>query len=296
MVLGALATVVALVFVATASAGQVTKIMYAQENSDVYTYTNSGNTPGTLSVSIGWIDSTTGQPTTYPVGEVDGDIFSGPAGDPYSDLRLTVPTVQTLNAGTNPETGSYSLPANQTAYIAVLPYAGDNTYTLDVKFSSTRSQGTRSARRPTARTARYTCPQTATGSAAPSTGRVAAQAPCTPRGPTRSTSASPRVVRSTHCPRSSPPGSSRRRLHSARPSAAPGNPQSSEWYGVVPQIWPAAKVPNTPLVNGMPQPGTISATTAPLWYTYSFPDASVTGNPVAYFLTNLTNATQASAT
>ncbi len=140
MVLGAVATVVALVFVATASAGQVTKIMYAQENSDVYTYTNSGSTPGTLSVSIGWIDIVTGQPTTYPVGEVDGDIFTGAAGHSYDD-QGTVPSVATLALGTNPELGSITLPAGQTAYIAVLPYAGDNTYTIDLKFNSIEVTG-----------------------------------------------------------------------------------------------------------------------------------------------------------
>ena len=80
---------VVLVFAATASAGQVTKIVYAQENSDVYSYTNTSGSPGTLSVSIGWTDIATGLPTTYPVGEVDGDIFSGDALAPYTDLGQT---------------------------------------------------------------------------------------------------------------------------------------------------------------------------------------------------------------
>ena len=139
-ILGAL---VALAMVATApaaSAGMVTKIMYAQENTDVYAYTNTGATAGTLSVSIGWTDIATSVATTFPVGEVDGDIFSGPSNDPYVD-QDGVSTVATLRYGTNPEVGSFSLPANQTAYIAVLPYAGDNNYVLDVKFNGVEVSG-----------------------------------------------------------------------------------------------------------------------------------------------------------
>ena len=139
MVLGAVATVVALVFVATASAGQVTKIMYAQENSTVYSYPNTSGSTGTLSVSIGWIDGVSGQPTIYPVGEVDGDIFSGPAGDSYDDQGRH--DRRDLEPGHQPELGSYTLPAGQTAYIAVLPCIGDNTYTIDVKFNDVEVSG-----------------------------------------------------------------------------------------------------------------------------------------------------------
>jgi hypothetical protein len=289
MVLGAVATVVALVFVATASAGQVTKIMYAQENSDVYTYTNSGNTPGTLSVSIGWIDIVTGQPTTYPVGEVDGDIFSGTAGDSYDD-QSSVSTVATLDAGTNPELGSYVLPAGQTAYIAVLPYAGDNTYTIDLKFNTVEVTGyPKSAAAYGSNGEVYvpndgdwiSCAQYWPGGGANPLyaswsdqvyQRVAPGAPFDTLSAELSTDfVAPQLTQRTTI-------------------GGSGHPQSAEWYGVTPQIWPAAAVPNTPLVNGMPQPGTISATTAPLWYTYSYPDASVTGNPVAYFWTTLNSA------
>ncbi len=63
-----------------------------------------------------------------------------------------------------------------------------------------------------------------------------------------------------------------------------GNPKSSEWYSVVPQIWPGTAVPNGQnVVVRQPNPVPSAATTAPLWYTYSYPDASVTGHPVAYF-------------
>ncbi len=146
MVLGVSVAAALLVFVATASAGQVTKIMYAQENSDVYSYTNDSGATGTLSVSIGWTDIKTGVATTFPVGQVDGDIFSGPASgmmvDPYHDLNTDTPSVRSLDWGTNPELGSYDLPAGQTAYIAVLPYVGDNNYTIDVKFGTNADPST----------------------------------------------------------------------------------------------------------------------------------------------------------
>ena len=146
MVFGVMVAATALMFVATASAAQVTKIMYAQENSDVYTFTNTSGADGTLSVSIGWTDINTGVATTFPVGQVDGDIFSGPATRLHCRIPMTistptVATVATLDAGTNPEVGSYDLPAGETAYIAVLPYVGDNNYTIDVKFNGAEVTG-----------------------------------------------------------------------------------------------------------------------------------------------------------
>ena len=289
MLLGMLATVAVLVFVATASAGQVTKIMYAQENSDVYAYQNTSGSTGTLSVSIGWTDIATGVATTYPVGEVDGDIFSGPAGTPYADLGLTVPSVQTLSVGTNPEAGSLSLPNGQIAYIAVLPFAGDNNYSIYVYFNSVLVSG-------------YPKTAQAYGSNGevyvPSNGDWISCAQYWPGGGANPLYASwndqvyqrvapgdPFDVLSAQLSSGFvAPQTTQRTI-----IGGSGHPQSSEWYGVTPQIWPGAKVPNT-LVNGVPQPGTVSATAAPLWYTYSYPDASVTGNPVAYFLGNLTNS------
>jgi hypothetical protein len=281
MVLGVLVTAAVLVFVATASAGQVTKIMYAQENSDVYAYQNTSGSTGTLSVSIGWTDITTGVATTYPVGEVDGDIFSGPAGTPYADLGLTVPSVQTLDVGTNPEVGSCSLPNGQTAYIAVLPLAGDNNYSIYVYFNGVLVSG---------------YPQTAQAYGSngevyvPSDGDWISCAQRWPGGGTNPLYASwndqvyqrvepgnPFDVLSAQLSTGfMAPQTTQRTI-----IGGSGHPQSSEWYGVTPQIWPGAMVPNT-VVNGVPQPGTVSATTAPLWYTYSYPDASVSGHPVAY--------------
>jgi hypothetical protein len=289
MVLGVLVTAAVLVFVATASAGQVTKIMYAQENSDVYAYQNTSGSTGTLSVSIGWTDIATGVATIYPVGEVDGDIFSGLAGAPYTDLGLTVSSVQTLDVGTNPEVGSCSLPNNQTAYVAVLPFAGDNNYSIYLYFNSVLVSG-------------YPKTAQAYGSNGevyvPSDGDWISCAQYWPGG-----GANPLYASwSDQVYQRVAPGNPFDVLSAQLSSGfvAPqltqrtiiggsGHPQSSEWYGVTPQIWPGAKVPNT-LVNGVPQPGTVSATTAPLWYTYSYPDASVTGDPVAYFWTTLDSA------
>jgi hypothetical protein len=289
MVLGVLVTAAVLVFVATASAGQVTKIMYAQENSDVYAYQNTSGSTGTLSVSIGWTDIATGVATIYPVGEVDGDIFSGPAGAPYTDLGLTVSSVQTLDVGTNPEVGSCSLPDNQTAYVAVLPFAGDNNYSIYLYFNSDLVSG-------------YPKTAQAYGSNGevyvPSDGDWISCAQYWPGGGANPLYASwsdqvyqrvapgnPFDVLSAQLSTGFvAPQTTQRTI-----VGGSGHPQSAEWYGVTPQIWPGAKVPNT-LVNGVPQPGTVSAATAPLWYTYSYPDASVSGNPVAYFWAPVANA------
>ncbi len=288
-IVGALAALALAIMAPAASAGMVTKIMYAQENSDVYAYTNSSGSTGTLSVSIGWTDISTGVATTYPVGEVDGDIFSGPADTPYADLGLTVSSVQTLDAGTNPEVGSYSLPAGQTAYIAVLPYAGDNNYSIYVYFNGVLVSG-------------YPKTAQAYGSNGevyvPSDGDWISCAQYWPGGGTSPLYASwtdqvyQRVAPGTTFDVLSAQlsaGFTAPQITQRTVIGGSGHPQSAEWYGVTPQIWPGAKVANT-VVNGVPQPGTVSATTAPLWYTYSYPDASVSGSPVAYFWPTLTSA------
>jgi hypothetical protein len=289
MLLGMLATVAVLVFVATASAGQVTKIMYAQENSDVYTYQNTSGSTGTLSVSIGWTDIATGVATTYPVGEVDGDIFSGPAGTPYTDLALTVSSVQTLDVGTNPEVGSCSLPNNQTAYIAVLPLAGDNNYSIYVYFNGVLVSGYPKTAQAYGSNGEVYVPSDGDWISCaqywPGGGANPLYASWTDQVYQRVAPGNPFDVLSAQLSQ----GFLAPQLTQRTIIGGSGHPQSSEWYGVTPQIWPGANVPNS-LVNGVPQPGTVSATTAPLWYTYSYPDASVTGNPVAYFLSSLTNA------
>ena len=198
-------------------------------------------------------------------------------------------SVATLYEGTNPELGSYVLPAGQTAYIAVLPYAGDNNYTIDVDFNSVEVAG-------------YPKTAPAYGSNGevyvPSDGPWISCAQYWPGGGSNPLYAcwfdqvyqrvdpdDPYDTLSEQLfPTFTPPQSTERNT-----IGGSGHPQSGEWYGVTPQIWPGAKVPNT-LVNGVPQPGSISATTAPLWYTYSYPDASVTGDPVAYFWPTITNA------
>jgi hypothetical protein len=290
-ILGVLVALALVIMAPVASAGMVTKIMYAQENSDVYAYPNNSGSTGTLSVSIGWTDITTGVATTFPVGQVDGDIFSGPVTDPYADLGALT-SVGTLDEGTNPEVGSYSLPAGQTAYIAVLPYVGDNNYTIDVKFNDTEVAG---------------FPKTAPayGSSGevyvPSDGpwiscaqywpgtspfdacwydQVYQRVPFGDSYDTLSEEKNPIFV--------APQLTERNTLGGTAPDGS-ANPKSGEWYSVVPQIWPGAAIPNV-VVNGSPKPGTVAATTAPLWYTYSYPDSSVTGSPVAYFWSTLNNS------
>ncbi len=295
MVFGVMVAATALMFAATASAAQVTKIMYAQENSDVYSYTNQSHRRGLRHPErIDRLDRHQNR-RRYHIPRWAGRRrhLLGPADrfppDPYADLILNgVESVMTLDDGTNPEAGSYELPGGWTAYIAVLPFVGDNNYTIDVKFNGTEVPG---------------FPKT--GQAYASAGEVYVPSDgdwisCAQLWP-----GSDSLYYACWCDQvyedvapagksdvlSSPDGEKGSYYPSQIPQrttiGSAGQAHSSKWYVVAPQIWPGAAVVGgqNVIVNGTPQPGTVSWTTAPLWYTYSYPDASQTAQKMGYFFT-----------
>ena len=178
----------------------------------------------------------------------------------------------------------------QIVYIAVLPYVGDNNYTLDVKFNGFEVSG-------------YPKDGQAYGSNGevyvPSDGDWISSAQYWPGslpGPFYASwsdqvyqrvavGSSYDVLSEQQNPTFVAPQVTERTTLGGTTPDGSANPKSGEWYSVVPQIWPGAAIVSgkNVVANGNPQPGTVSATTAPLWYTYAYPDASVSTSKPAYF-------------
>ncbi len=58
----------------------------------------------------------------------------------------------------------------------------------------------------------------------------------------------------------------------------PTTPRPGYWYTLAPEIWTSAARPNVwnaIATDNYPQPGTLAHNAAPLWYTYSWPDAGI---------------------
>ena len=129
-ILGALVALALVVMAPVALAGDVTRIIYAQNQND-FNYYKVGATAGTFNVSLSWTKADgTGAPT-FPVAEVDGMVY-GPGPDQlmYEDITPT-----SLYEGDNPETATVAAQANAEYWFGVAPYVGDVPYHLVVTFT-----------------------------------------------------------------------------------------------------------------------------------------------------------------
>jgi hypothetical protein len=305
VVVGLIVVLAVAVFAPSAFANQVTKIMYAQENTTVYTYTPAST--GTFHCTLSW---GSGGPV-YPASEVDGGIwgYDATTGDLFMDQDSVTTVPYSFFGGTNPEVADWvdTDAAHHPVYFGVMPYEGDVTATLTVTFQATGS--------PTATT--IIDHQTSTCSASdgtafvPNTGtwhssrqfwagnaatayacwndysetRVA-ESSSAHTGPYMTYNDDPTIwypdaVTSLSTDTTIVPAGS------STTSSVIG--QAPMWYVIAPEIWPSlATGPNVwsvPPGANEPndgKPATMAATVAPLWYTYSYPDSTVTTNKPAY--------------
>jgi hypothetical protein len=304
----ALVVVVATLFVAApAFAGQQTRIMYANMNYDVYDYTPTAT--GTLHVTLSWTNPDgTGAPV-WPIAEVDGVVqtYDSGSGELYYDVD-----VASLYAGTNPHVGTYSVKSGgvgKTIYVGVAPFIGDVPYRLVVKYGNAPQPvnnpvvidtGAINVANPAQKWA-YGVHGAVN---VPNTGTWKSVCQYWPGTMNRGAGTSDvwanwddyAFDRDTYMQNFAnewantnyyPPVSSETAIVTSGPStnARPG------WVYVCPEIWTPAARPNvwTAIATDIyPKPGSLSATAAPLWHTYSFPDDAKAAN-VAYFWPSVNN-------
>ena len=247
----------------SAFAGQVTHVMYALENPTYYSYTPSQ--AGDYNITLSWTRSDgTGAPI-YPQGEVDGAVLGWHAatGDPRYDMD-----VEELYSGTNPETATWTdLDATHTVYFGVMPWIGDCPYHLVVTF------------KPSGGAATTIIDQGGTAYGAdgnvyiPDTGTWHSSRQYWPGGLAAwldyGMAGGPfDTIPEPSGPIWAPPAP-------AVDTAITVN-DAQQWYTVAPQIWPATR--------------SLAMGSAPLWYTYSFPDATSATAPGYMWGTVLTSA------
>lgn len=284
-------TLVTLLAVAAPSAfaGQVTKIQYPQQSVDTYEVTMPSR--GTISARLEWTDLAGNPIAGWPTSEIDLEVQGDGSGGPYSDL-----SDKTWYSGLNPTiTGTIRCDAGQTFWVSVMPWLGDLKYTLTIY-----NNGTAVAGYPKTGTAYgaggeifipndgswISCIQWWAGSTGNVYGcwndYVYERIPGTVYD-----TLSEQYVDTFIAPQPA-----------VRATIGGGsNPKSNKWYTVAPEIWPsAANVGNAtvdwPVGAQYPKPGSLTwnGTGASAVYTYSYPDASVTGNPVAYLWGSQSNA------
>lgn len=312
----ALVVVVATLFVvAPAFAGQQTRIMYANMNVDVYEYTPAAT--GYLWVSIGWSNPDgTGTPQ-WPISEVDGAVqtFDSASGEIYYDVD-----VAGLYAATgNPQIGQFRVLSGgvgKTCYISVVPFIGDVPYRLIVRYGTSSQGQTNPVVLDTgAIDVSNPAQKWAYGVHGvvnvPSTGTWKSVAQYWPGTMNRGTGVSDvwanwddyAFDRATYTQLFAnewantnyyPPVSSTTTIASGGGPTVP----KPGWVYVCPEIWTAAARPNvwTNIATDIyPKPGSLSATAAPLWHTYSFPDNAKAATPVyTWGMLNNTSASKRS--
>lgn len=286
-------TLVTLLVVAAPSAfaGQVTKIQNPQQSVDTYEVTMPAR--GTISARLEWTDLAGNPIAGWPTSEIDLNLQGDGSGGPYSDL-----TDKTWYSGLNPTvTGTQRVASNgQVFWVSVMPWLGDLKYKLWIYNNGTAIAGYN----PKEGTAYggggeifvpsdgpwASCVQWWAGQAGSVYGcwndytyeRVPGATYDTLSEAYVDTFIAPQpLVRNT--------------------LGGGGNPASNKWYTVAPEIWPSAAnvggvTVDWPTGAQYPKPGSLAAGAAgaSAWYTYTYPDASVTGNPVAYTLGTLNNA------
>ncbi len=136
-ILGVLVALALVVMAPVAFGGDVTRIIYAQNQNDL-NYYKVGATAGTFNVSLSWTKADgTGAPT-FPVAEVDGLVFGPGLHQPmYEDI-----TPPSLYEDVNPETASLAAQANGEYWFGVAPYVGDVPYQLVVTFTPSGGSAT----------------------------------------------------------------------------------------------------------------------------------------------------------
>jgi hypothetical protein len=305
-----------------ASAGMVTKIMYAEESTDYYAY--QATTAGTLSVTCGWTNPDgTGRPV-YPVAVVNAAIQTGPANDPYADQDVA----NLYEVATNPNTGTVDLVAGQVAYIAAIPYIGDVPYTVSGTFTGTgvwlgkvdaagNTTGTTSTKTFSASGTAYA----ADGEVYPrASGQWFGTAQYWPGKESNSTALTnwnlyvidrgdyggwwpeytyPFTWESETANCWDNNGFTDGSTLADGDMGTKGNQGPiNTWYSLTPQewgglavsnIWPSS--PADPLFR-YGKPGSLTATSAPLWYTYSFSDTAATAPGYFWGTTSTLNASK----
>lgn len=284
-------TLVTLLVVAAPSAfaGQVTKIQNPQQSVDTYEVTMPAR--GTVSARLEWTDLAGNPIAGWPTSEIDLEIQGDGSGGPYSDL-----SDKTWYSGLNPLiTGTVRCNAGETFWISVMPWVGDLKYTLWIYNNGTALAG-------------YPKTGTAYGAGGeifvPSNGLWASCVQWWAGQPGSVYACWNDYVYERV------PGAIYDTLSEAYVDTfiAPqplvratvgggGNPQPNKWYTVAPEIWPSAAnvggaTVDWPTGAQYPKPGSLAAGAAgaTAWYTYTYPDDAVTGNPVAYTLGTLNNA------
>ena len=293
MIVGLLVVLAMVALAPSAFAAQVTKIMYGQENTYVTSYTPT--TTGDYTMTLSWTRADgTGAPI-FPESEVDGAVWTwdSATSDPYYDQDL-----EDLYSGTNPETTTWTdNDATDTVYFGVMPYVGDVPWHLVVTFKPTGGSastiidttGSAQAMDGTMflpntgswHSSRQYWPGNATTAYADWNEYVEQRAQFHP-GPYPAWNDS-----TVWYPPATPTDTT---INAA--ADASGDPVAGLWYTVAPEIWPSLAVPNAwgpGNVNG--KPATIAAATCPLWYTYSYPDNSVSTQKPAYMWANVNLAT-----
>ena len=285
--------------VPAAFAGQVTRIMLAQENVDVYMY--KATTAGNFTASGAWKNQDNSPGPIWPAGSVNVILQTGTAPLLYEDLDVA----DLYDTATNPVTNNalpVALVAGQEIWIAVNPYVGDYKYTLTVNFTGTGQwYGKDGLGTPESVTTK-----SVDGQAYASDGEVFVRTvgqwygvgQYWPGDEALNTALTNwnlySVERSDYVSGTWPewtyPNSwtsntamlytgSGTTDSSTMANGNLGPSQIGRWYSVTPQTWSAAKVPNEwPTGTGFryPRPGSITYTQAPLWMTYSFADAAAT--------------------
>jgi hypothetical protein len=136
-ILGVLVALALVIMAPVAFGGDVTRIIYAQNQNDL-NYYKVGATAGTFNVSLSWTKADgTGAPV-FPVAEADGLVFGpGPHQPMYDDI-----TPPSLYEDVNPETASLAAQANGEYWFGVAPYVGDVPYQLVVTFTPSGGSAT----------------------------------------------------------------------------------------------------------------------------------------------------------
>jgi hypothetical protein len=286
-----------------ASASMVTKIMYAQENTNVFEWTATFT--GDVWIHGAWLDRN-GVASSVPVSEVDIGFF-GPQG---KSLYVDVDDGN-LYTGVNPVESTQSVTLGKTYYISVFPYMDDCKATIDLRRTDatgahlTCSQMGVDASGNTTRTT-VTMPQTVDAFASNGEVYVPPNAadgawisclqywPGTVAGPnyaswddyayTRGTATDPYDTFSeAYVTMFAPTQAIQRQVVKPTnpPGTLPNNPSAGQWVAEAPDIWPSRSMPNVG-TNADAQPGSILATKAPLWNTYAYTDPQMTTQTPGY--------------
>ncbi len=278
-----------------ALAGQQTGIMYGLQNTDTYTYTPTGQ--GTLGIELSWTSPDgTGAPR-YPVSEVNA-VVQTLSGEPYFDIDIA-----SLYAGTNPQVGTYSVKSAQVnvpIYITVLPWIGDVPYRLKVTFPTSATTvidtGVINVANPAQKWARGNSGELFI----PSVGNwhsVLQHWPGTMNRTARTSDVwanwddyawgrdndTYTLANNWAGLEYYPPVVSDATILAS--GGGPTQARPNAWYMMGPQIWTSAERPNVwnnIATDDYAKPGSLAvtgATAAPLWYTYSWPDAARPDRP-----------------